>query len=243
MSGRFSGYQASPSHVGSTSFPTPSSRFAVRYVHGFCLMLPSDTPISGNALALLASSFRPVTADHRVPGYAWNGGLCVMPGTRSSFRQDAGIQGQGRQRRCWGTEGRVVLRTRRRSGRRAPDPCVAPRSGCDERGGAARSQALPTIALPCTLSPSRPLALSLPRSSVGVSGGGWRRDALSRAQTKCQAAAYPPWRWVPASCRDDGSISSVRQSLPRTCSGEAGILGPCGLSRALGFSYPSWAAA
>jgi hypothetical protein len=31
---------------------------------------------------LLASSFRPVTADHSVPGYAWNGGLCVMPGTR-----------------------------------------------------------------------------------------------------------------------------------------------------------------
>ena len=82
MSGRFSGYQASPSHVGSTSFPTPSSRFAVRYVHGFCLMLPSDIRISRNALALLASSFRPVTADHSVPGYAWNGGLCVMPGTR-----------------------------------------------------------------------------------------------------------------------------------------------------------------
>ena len=30
-------------------------------------MLPSDTPLSGNALALLASSFRPVTADHYVP--------------------------------------------------------------------------------------------------------------------------------------------------------------------------------
>jgi len=45
-------------------------------------MLPSDTPISGYALALLASSFRPVTVDHNVPGFAWNGGLCVMPGTR-----------------------------------------------------------------------------------------------------------------------------------------------------------------
>jgi hypothetical protein len=30
-------------------------------------MLPSDTPLSGRALALLASSFRPVTADHHVP--------------------------------------------------------------------------------------------------------------------------------------------------------------------------------
>ena len=86
MSVQFSGYQASPSHVGSASFPTPSSRFAVRYVHGFCLMLPSDTPISGNALALSASSFRPVTADHHVPGFAWNGGLCVMPGTRRNPR-------------------------------------------------------------------------------------------------------------------------------------------------------------
>ncbi len=46
-------------------------------------MLPSDTPISGNALALLASSFRPVTADQIVPAENWNGGLCVMPGTRN----------------------------------------------------------------------------------------------------------------------------------------------------------------
>ena len=30
---------------------------------------------------MLASSFRPVTADHLVPGFAWNGGLCVVPGT------------------------------------------------------------------------------------------------------------------------------------------------------------------
>ena len=67
MSVRFSGYQASLNHACSTSSPTPYSRFAVRYVHGFCLMLPSDTPISGHALALLASSFRPVTADHNVP--------------------------------------------------------------------------------------------------------------------------------------------------------------------------------
>jgi len=44
MSVQCSGYQASPSHVGSPSSPTPSSRFAVRYVHGFCLMLPPDTP-------------------------------------------------------------------------------------------------------------------------------------------------------------------------------------------------------
>ena len=64
MSVQFAGYQASRYHVCSTSSPTPYSRFAVRYVHGFCLMLPSDTPLSGYALALLASSFRPVTADH-----------------------------------------------------------------------------------------------------------------------------------------------------------------------------------
>ena len=63
----FSGYQVSLYLACSTSSPTPYSRFAVRYVHRFCLMLPSDTPLSGNALALLASSFRPVTADHHVP--------------------------------------------------------------------------------------------------------------------------------------------------------------------------------
>ena len=67
MSVRFSGYPVSLYHACSTSSPTPYSRFAVRYVHGFCLMLPSDTPISGHALALLASPFRPVTADLNVP--------------------------------------------------------------------------------------------------------------------------------------------------------------------------------
>jgi len=45
-------------------------------------MLPSDTPLSGNALALSASSFRPVTADLYVPVFPWNSSLCVMPGTR-----------------------------------------------------------------------------------------------------------------------------------------------------------------
>ncbi|MEA3356270.1 MAG: hypothetical protein U9Q23_02855 [Candidatus Bipolaricaulota bacterium] len=34
----------------------------------------------------MASSFRPVTADHTVPGYTWNCGLCVMPGTRKEPR-------------------------------------------------------------------------------------------------------------------------------------------------------------
>ena len=81
MSVQFSGYQVSLYHACSTSSPTPYSRFAVRYVHGFCLMLPSDTPLSGNALALSASSFRPVTADHNVP-VARDYSLCVMPGTR-----------------------------------------------------------------------------------------------------------------------------------------------------------------
>jgi hypothetical protein len=37
--------------AGSTASPTPSNRFAVRYVHGFCLMLPSDTPFLVSALA------------------------------------------------------------------------------------------------------------------------------------------------------------------------------------------------
>jgi len=40
--GRFAGYQVSLYHVCSTSSPQPYSWFAVRYVHGFCLMLPPD---------------------------------------------------------------------------------------------------------------------------------------------------------------------------------------------------------
>ena len=44
MSVQFSGYQVSLLQACSTSSPTPYSRFAVRYVHGFCLMLPSNTP-------------------------------------------------------------------------------------------------------------------------------------------------------------------------------------------------------
>ena len=59
---RFTGYQDSPSHDGSASSPLPYSRFAVRYVHRFCLMLPSDAPFLETALALLALPFRPVTA-------------------------------------------------------------------------------------------------------------------------------------------------------------------------------------
>jgi hypothetical protein len=49
-------------------------------------MLPFRHPISGNAPALLALSFRPVTANHIVPGYTWNCSLCVMPGTRKKPR-------------------------------------------------------------------------------------------------------------------------------------------------------------
>ena len=41
---RFTGYQDSLSHACSSSSPQPSSWFAVRYVHGLCLMLPPDTP-------------------------------------------------------------------------------------------------------------------------------------------------------------------------------------------------------
>jgi len=57
-----SGYQVLLCHACSTFSPTPYSRFAVRYVHGFCLMLPSDPPFLVDALALLALLFRPVTA-------------------------------------------------------------------------------------------------------------------------------------------------------------------------------------
>jgi hypothetical protein len=42
---RFTGYQVSFIHVNSTSFPRPYSRFAVRYVHRFCLMLPPDSSL------------------------------------------------------------------------------------------------------------------------------------------------------------------------------------------------------
>lgn len=59
---RFTGYWASLSHACSTSSPLPYSRFAVRYVHGFCLMLPPDGPLLVTALALSALPFRPVTA-------------------------------------------------------------------------------------------------------------------------------------------------------------------------------------
>ena len=39
---RFTGYQDSLWYACSSSSPQPSSWFAVRYVHGFCLMLPPD---------------------------------------------------------------------------------------------------------------------------------------------------------------------------------------------------------
>jgi hypothetical protein len=80
---RFTGYQGSPSHVGSTSLPLPYSRFAVRYVHRFCLMLPSDIPFLDNALALLALPFRPVTAGVLyLPACRQKCSQCAMPGTR-----------------------------------------------------------------------------------------------------------------------------------------------------------------
>ncbi len=53
-------------------------------------MLPSDPPLSGDALALLASSFRPVTADHMFQLTVWNYGKCAMPGTRNVSPGKAG---------------------------------------------------------------------------------------------------------------------------------------------------------
>ena len=47
---RFTGYQDSLWYACSSSSPQPYSRFAVRYVHGFCLMLPPDTPSLGMPL-------------------------------------------------------------------------------------------------------------------------------------------------------------------------------------------------
>jgi hypothetical protein len=47
---RFAGYQDSLTYACSSSSPPPFSWFAVRYVHGFCLMLPSDTPSLGMPL-------------------------------------------------------------------------------------------------------------------------------------------------------------------------------------------------
>ncbi len=41
---RFTGYQDSLGYACSSSSPLPFSWFALRYVHGFCLMLPPDTP-------------------------------------------------------------------------------------------------------------------------------------------------------------------------------------------------------
>jgi hypothetical protein len=62
---RSTGYQASLSHASSTtSSPLPYSpaKGGIRYVHRFCLMLPSDGPFLVPALASLALPFRPVTA-------------------------------------------------------------------------------------------------------------------------------------------------------------------------------------
>ncbi len=89
MSGQFAGYQASPRHAGSTSSPTPSSWFAVRYVHGFCLMLPPDSPFLEMPLPCWR---RPSVRSRRTimfPTPAGNGGLCVMPGTRRYPRAHA----------------------------------------------------------------------------------------------------------------------------------------------------------
>jgi len=68
---QFTGYQTSLIQAGLVSSPLPYSWFAVRYVHRFCLMLPSDAPFLETALALLALPFRPVTAGVLLlPAYA-----------------------------------------------------------------------------------------------------------------------------------------------------------------------------
>jgi len=72
-------------------------------------MLPSDTPLSGHALALLASSFRPVTADHNVPGFAWNCGLCVMPGTRKESTPKGGGLGISPKGMIYYTGAKILL--------------------------------------------------------------------------------------------------------------------------------------
>ena len=107
-----------------------------------------------------------------------------------------------------GTEGRVVLSTRRRSGRQAPDPCVAPRSGCDERGGAARSQALPSIALPCTL--------SLPRSAWECQAGARRPVCGHAGSTPSLAPAPEPLRRVycEGQCRLLGQRQAASSGMP-----------------------------
>ena len=55
------GYRDSLSYACSSPSGHPSSRFAVRYVHEFCLMLSSGRPISETARALLVFAFRPIT--------------------------------------------------------------------------------------------------------------------------------------------------------------------------------------
>ncbi len=77
---RFTGYQDSLWYACSSSSPQPFSWFAVRYVHGFCLMLPPDThfwscpcPVgvalpSGNGGLLLLRRLRHAgrTAEHPI---------------------------------------------------------------------------------------------------------------------------------------------------------------------------------
>ena len=60
-----SGYQVSPIRVCSTSSPTPSSRFAVRYVHRFCLMLPPGPPLPVEPLPCWRRPSVRKTADHK----------------------------------------------------------------------------------------------------------------------------------------------------------------------------------
>jgi hypothetical protein len=75
------GYRGSLSHACSPPSGHPASGFAVRYVHGFCLRLPSDTPFLDMPLPLLGV---PLPSDHGgfqvylFPVFS----MCVMPGTR-----------------------------------------------------------------------------------------------------------------------------------------------------------------
>jgi hypothetical protein len=84
---RFTGYQASLSHDGLTSSPRPSSRFAVRYVHRFCLMLPPDSPSLEMPLPCRRCPSVRLRWIFYFQVYSWKVGQCFMPGARQNHRQ------------------------------------------------------------------------------------------------------------------------------------------------------------
>ena len=64
-----SGYQVSPILVCLTFSPTPYSRFAVRYVHRFCLMLPPGPQLPVAPLPCWRRPSVRKTADHKCSSY------------------------------------------------------------------------------------------------------------------------------------------------------------------------------